>query len=1613
MRRALDRLKRAAIRVIDTPDDARASSGGIVKAVKPLLMDMAMTMEAYLSAVGRVFEFVASESISEDYVSLLDLLFVLARTTIAPNNPVLTDSAYDILSRAARLLGFQSNDDHECPHTISPPPSVTEHAFANFVRCLSGAFHTLGGTLYQAGKYGSAIRFIRRGCLMGAVALRLRKSCEIMVQDNAEEPQTEANGKDIQGWGQLRDQHSRRWELLGVCLSKIGDRLVGLTMNLHYSLEPFVFLRVPTRLSSNVSVQLVRTIGPAGAFEVAPSLKQVAVIIDRATYMASCELLRPPAQVSLKESLSSISIDSADNQEEDRRCIIGAILERQVESLAGSLWKPDVKSAVRELLIDCASIYDSANRPIRRAGVLLRGLELSYYTDAPGGDVQLAKSQEEIEALLSLGNVGRDSSLTHLLNLHRAEMHMWLALHAHRHVHPQQYTLITQHSQEVCRTLRMWIQGTPGRTPEVKESPKQVRAARKAKGKTATVRAVAAATHKPKTSKVAPTTPKRTRSKHPIPNSLPIVSNSHASQSPTPEKAVALTGKTSRRILSLINMMIHLVGFIGQIILKLELLQVARQVCEHPSVGQHDGEQDFVQLSIQLAHEYVKLGKLREAGTVHTVSNDTRVVLLLRHAESLVRIGDIDQSIALYTEAFQLSETLSLNMGESSTLDRVHSHVNRLRRLALAANVFAEIKLAQDDPTESLTCFLQAIRLWHRAVSALSHLSSRAILHHARASTNALEWQVAEGMLETTMSLAGVYLRRGSVREAEYFIREAEQLASSMNAPALLCRALAMQVDIQLQLRQPDNALNTLRAATNALNNITGPDAAGLCKLYGEHSELLLQDKDAQLKYAEALKMLEELDKTFLGLDGPRPLQSKENLEPPVPALFSAVLRQHIWLLRNDIGDEYEMLLQKLSHLAPSADIKARNHLGKTAWSQAEERSLLAKLTLHDVYNHFQEDMVLSSIRESVLSLPMGVSGDKYLLTTTSSQPIMHTLAAAGKLFHSDLTSIAHCGSVPRVREAASSLALIQSFQSSIGGHDSTFLVANLLDTCANVTLRREMLEIISYKLPSPNRDDLRWPLGSNDAQIDQSSRQMNETTLSPFNSDDDNDEESEDSLLAQYWESIRLKYQQLPLDLAGLARSKVDTLPTNWTVVHIYLTDDYNTMFVCRQRAKQRPLIFSMPLKGRRETEDDEHLTFEDALMELREIVRLSDESTKSAITVKGQDQRARAVWWADRGVLDKRLKDLLENIEFCWFGAFKTILSEQVSVPQDAMSVFRNRMDRIFEQTIGAQGKKQSTHMHIDNPLLECFSRLSPKCRDEELEDLVYFILDLYQFYGVQVAIAEVDVDHVVVDIRTALEEHAARVRGRVSSNDDEHVFLVLNRCLQEIPWESLPILRGRSVSRVPNVDFLIDRLELAGRRRRSGSRDSEQYDGHTRLNSSSTYYILNPSGDLEGTERRFSPWLRNMQAVGWDGIIGRAPSEQEFSHALSKNELVIYFGHGGGEQYIRSHKLRHLPRCAATMLWGCSSGLLRDMGEFDRVGTPHNYMLAGCPTLIANLWDVTDRDIDKLTQAVFDRMRLTAEARDGTSIIKALAEAREVCKLKYITGAAPVVYGIPFYI
>ena len=106
--------------------------------------------------------------------------------------------------------------------------------------------------------------------------------------------------------------------------------------------------------------------------------------------------------------------------------------------------------------------------------------------------------------------------------------------------------------------------------------------------------------------------------------------------------------------------------------------------------------------------------------------------------------------------------------------------------------------------------------------------------------------------------------------------------------------------------------------------------------------------------------------------------------------------------------------------------------------------------------------------------------------------------------------------------------------------------------------------------------------------------------------------------------------------------------------------------MFVTRQRARQRPLIFCLPLKGRREGQEDEHLTYDDAITELKEIIRLSDEGAQQAGGVKKDDKAGRVAWWKGRTDLDKRLKELLTDIEFCWLGAFKVCTCACQSIPK-----------------------------------------------------------------------------------------------------------------------------------------------------------------------------------------------------------------------------------------------------------------------------------------------------------------------------------------------------------
>lgn len=74
----------------------------------------------------------------------------------------------------------------------------------------------MGGNLYQAGRHGVAARFITEACATGTDGLMLWRQSPDAAEAHS--------SKEV--WKQLEEQLHKRWELLGVCYSKMSDRSV-------------------------------------------------------------------------------------------------------------------------------------------------------------------------------------------------------------------------------------------------------------------------------------------------------------------------------------------------------------------------------------------------------------------------------------------------------------------------------------------------------------------------------------------------------------------------------------------------------------------------------------------------------------------------------------------------------------------------------------------------------------------------------------------------------------------------------------------------------------------------------------------------------------------------------------------------------------------------------------------------------------------------------------------------------------------------------------------------------------------------------------------------------------------------------------------------------------------------------------------------------------------------------------------------------------------------------------------------------------------------------------------------------------------------------------------
>ncbi|KAL6912053.1 hypothetical protein ACP4OV_000858 [Aristida adscensionis] len=435
------------------------------------------------------------------------------------------------------------------------------------------------------------------------------------------------------------------------------------------------------------------------------------------------------------------------------------------------------------------------------------------------------------------------------------------------------------------------------------------------------------------------------------------------------------------------------------------------------------------------------------------------------------------------------------------------------------------------------------------------------------------------------------------------------------------------------------------------------------------------------------------------------------------------------------------------------------------------------------------------------------------------------------------------------------------------------------------------------------------------------------------------------------------------------------------------------------------------------------------------------------SSATLTLNDGHANHVrWWSHRMKLNNYLDKILKEMEELWLGPWKCLLLGHQSADQHieaASSSIISGLERVFE-------------LEVNSSLIKAI--LGGALSVDEVHECVYQLILHNGYFGRGECCGkdrlrafsprQIDSD-ALETLKCLIENAASELPGSV---DRDPVILVLDINVQMLPWENLPVLRNQEVYRMPSMGNIFVALAQGNNHRKDGNVIVPPFPVIDPLN---TFYLLNPSGDLSSTQEEFDALFRNYELKG---KAGGAPKSEELAVALANHDLFLYFGHGSGTQYVSAKEIEKLNNCAAALLMGCSSGTLHCKGGYAPRGAPLSYLFAGSPAVIANLWDVSDKDIDRFSKALLDSWlqentaddenclqccQLTKEfesmniapkengrtrrkgARGKKSqindsnrccncskrrIATCLSEARRACKLPLLIGASPVCYGVP---
>ncbi|PWN33877.1 uncharacterized protein FA14DRAFT_65992 [Meira miltonrushii] len=1341
-----------------------------------------------------------------------------------------------------------------------------------------------------------------------------------------------------------------------------------------------------------------------------------------------------------------------------------SVMEMCMEILDHTIHREEGPRALDVVLNRLLEYYDEKTMPLRRARVLLRQIERHLFYPRDGDAFNQAKvMMEEVASLLGKSEIGKDVGLLRYKSQYSSTLSLLWVMLDMRQSHDSES--IISHLQKGVHSL------TEALPPDTKkEVAKGDDASNKILRKTSAPRQVNV--REPKTP------PSRSQEQKNYKAVTTIVQKT--------ESEISSTQKQNQfdnvdRLLRLLEWSQGCDAWHGSTVVSVQVNKVGRRITKLLGTAGNDRHLVF---SANLIAQYTSLGQyklasliVREVKNVEHAGGEAWARFTLAEADLQSHVGQMKESIVTFDKAVEILEHLD-PIEKSSGLQSALQRISHTEMQASAFRTFGQIHSAKGNLTAGLQAAIESVKLSMKSGTMLARLSAKKDEDEANASPFVAQQQhqpqatspvqkasnrksspnlrfsspllamlhvrMVKALHESYILVSKIHCIRGSARDAEAFATECVEFDAHAQTPALHSFALLHRASIRLRMGQAQAATDDVEAAIVLIDSQHDTIIhATLAFLQGDQHFKLQSFAEAMNQFGKGQKILSKIDTAFAA-ENKNP---DEVMEAALPTLKALLIRRQAWLLH--ITGEEEACEQMLD----SAKLSGYQQ------DAGETDVLRGKIAIQQALASLKRDPQLDLLPDATISLPSVLKG----FATRPRQKESYSSPRkkeAGKAAFEHLRNASRL--FDRVVDQGNTVSSTALQEALVQKTICTTLLATLTSSMnmqaqgaqlQAITLERELDEVMESKLAGSKRFGSShggsvkiWPRFVNASAAPKSNLKKGAMIKSKAISTDEDSSESEsiDAPLRAHWQALK--------DRRKVSLQEGQGLPSHWTVVSISFARERNCMLLTRRDGGQegQSSLYSIPVdrQSRREGEEEEDTSTVDAILEqLRQIIAESNEATHSAQNLQSLD--ARKAWWTKRRLLDAKLKALLCVVEKTWLGAFKSVLLESLSSSEENKAFLQSSLQAVFAKSCvsqsvkGRKASKQDISTEIDDQILERFCALKASdCTDEELEDLAHYVIDAYQCRGIPIAVDEVDMDICVTDIRAALESYRARVvqeDHEDAKDDDHHLFLILDKDMCAIPWESMPCLRGKAICRVPSMDFLFDRLQMAP-------------DGQFTIDSQKTRlsYVLNPSQELIRTQERFLPLLQknvtpsssSISSVQqtpsnrtqrpslldgmnyslptkpkWRGIVGRTPILDEFAHALESNDIMLYFGHGGAEQYIRTSRLRSLMRCAVTMLWGCSSGVLREMGDFERSGTPNNYMLAGCPSLVGNLWDATDKELDGISENVMKLFGLITDQVNeappkGVSLAKAVAQSRDVCKLPYLTGAACVVYGMPVY-